>query len=190
LCHKTDAAGTGPAPAAPSCFSGQFTNADGSATACHPGGPGTVPHPVGQEWLLPGGHVAAAQQQPQFCADCHVTGGVQPACVACHTAGDPLQVTACASCHGTPPNGNAVPNRAGRHTLGAHQSFINQCQNCHQGVGSGTLQHFDRTGVSTPNLPAEVVPGGVVPFNFTYDPQTATCSNVACHGPETWYGGN
>lgn len=39
LCHNVSAAGAGPVPSAPSCFSAQFTNADGSATGCHPDGP-------------------------------------------------------------------------------------------------------------------------------------------------------
>lgn len=39
LCHRTEAPGPGPIPAAPSCFSAQFTNTGGSTTGCHPGGP-------------------------------------------------------------------------------------------------------------------------------------------------------
>lgn len=193
LCHKTDAPGTSPVATAPSCFSAQFTNADGSTTACHPGGPGTVPHPVGQEWLLPAGHVTAALQTPQFCSSCHIEGLVQPLCTSCHTAANPLQVSSgCTSCHAAPPNGNAAPNRAGGHAVPGHQNFIAMCQSCHQGVGSGTLQHFDRTGASTPNLPAEVVPNSAdVIFNFAWDAQTTTCSNVICHVPRSWYqGGN
>ncbi len=39
LCHQTSPGGASPLPAAPSCFTGQFTNAAGNTTGCHPGGP-------------------------------------------------------------------------------------------------------------------------------------------------------
>lgn len=39
LCHDVDNAGPSPLAPAPTCFAGQFTNADGSTTVCHPGGP-------------------------------------------------------------------------------------------------------------------------------------------------------
>lgn len=39
ICHDVDGPGTGPDPAAPSCFSASFTNALGVTASCHAGGP-------------------------------------------------------------------------------------------------------------------------------------------------------
>lgn len=40
ICHDFTQGRPTPDPAAPSCFSANFTNADGSTNECHPGGPG------------------------------------------------------------------------------------------------------------------------------------------------------
>ncbi|MHB8764299.1 MAG: CxxxxCH/CxxCH domain c-type cytochrome [Deferrisomatales bacterium] len=130
------------------------------------------------------------------CALCHgatlrgpAEGGVGPACVACHTGGSPLVVTACASCHNTPPNalapvGAGRPNREGAHLEhGALPRVAGNCGTCHYQVGSGTARHFD------PASPADVAflpqtynakTGGLPVRNAT-----GTCSNVSCHGGQT-----
>jgi len=76
LCHLTTGPGTGPQPSAPSCFSAGFTNADGSATLCHPGGPLTAPHPVDGSYSTPAAHGRAAKQDLVFCQRCHAAPGV------------------------------------------------------------------------------------------------------------------
>ena len=101
ICHKVDAAGAGPNPSAPSCFSASFTNGDGQNRSCHSAGPGSAPHVLGSTWLDPavGGsafHGIEAKLDLLFCQACHGTpgtidfnGGSAPtACsaAACHPA--------------------------------------------------------------------------------------------------------
>ncbi|UCD80843.1 MAG: hypothetical protein JSW26_05270, partial [Desulfobacterales bacterium] len=45
VCHNVTTDAPGSHPDAPSCFTANFTNSDGSATGCHAGGPGT-PHAI------------------------------------------------------------------------------------------------------------------------------------------------
>lgn len=66
------------------------------------------------------GHMTAGNKA-NACVLCHGAnldgvGGVGPACTMCHTAGSPLTLTNCTSCHGNPPNGSAYPNAAGKHS--------------------------------------------------------------------------
>ena len=101
ICHKVDAAGTGPNPSAPSCFSASFTNASGQARPCHSGGPGSAPHTLGATWSDPavGGsafHGTDAKVDLLYCQTCHGTpprgfaGGTggTTACTTCHTTAD------------------------------------------------------------------------------------------------------
>ncbi len=188
----------GPFPGAPSCYTVEFTNANGITSSCHPGGPGAF-HDVGQDWLLPSGHVAAAIANDPACFDCHTLtaagGGDDPACEDCHTAGDPLTVLNCTSCHNTPPDslvpqGANQPNLAGTHV--GHVDFTpttTDCSACHEGGGTGSLTHYDRVDQTTPNYPAEVVflplyeakTGGAT----SYDEAAQTCGNISCHGGQT-----
>jgi predicted CxxxxCH...CXXCH cytochrome family protein len=188
----------GPFPGAPSCFSPEFTNANGITTGCHAGGPGIF-HDVGQDWLLPAGHVAAALANSPPCFDCHsqtaAGGGTSPACQDCHTAGNPLTTANCASCHNVPPDslgpqGNFQPNLAGKHS--EHTSFTPataDCTACHRGGGTGSLSHYDRSDQTTPDYPAEVAflaaytakTGGAA----NYDDIDQTCGNISCHGGQT-----
>lgn len=195
-CHGLDFSGSGTIP---SCFS------------CHSSGPPFTPgapHAVGQNWLLPTGHVAAALANNPPCFDCHTQtdagGGINPVCQDCHTAGDPLTTTGCTSCHNTPPDslapqGANQPNLIGRH--GGHVGFTAttaNCSACHNNGGTGSLSHFDRIiDQTTPNYPAEVTfltlytakNGGAASYNATGQ----TCGNVSCHGGQTtpdWTSGN
>jgi predicted CxxxxCH...CXXCH cytochrome family protein len=130
ICHNTASAAAGPNPGAPSCFSANHQNADGSTTGCHPNGPGSVPHAL--PYTQGSVHGPEAKKSQRFCQTCHGTpgttafdGGVVPvACSAqtCHpdagahptnwqgtdgptshrTAGD--LVASCIICHNTTKN--------------------------------------------------------------------------------------
>ncbi len=135
------------------------------------------------------------------CSACHAaTGGVSPmttapTCVTCHTAGSPLTVTNCASCHGKPPTGAAFPNIAGKHAKhNALAGFTGACVDCHNGVDTGSTIHYNH-GNNRPGLNgARVAPGEVAFPGTTYNAKTGTaafnsttqtCSNVSCHGGQT-----
>ncbi|MEJ2038339.1 MAG: hypothetical protein P8X55_05320 [Desulfosarcinaceae bacterium] len=261
MCHQVTYQGRQPRNDAPSCFSSSFTNADGSTTACHPGGPVTahplpytdpldhgaaaredlsscVPchaspadagagenprfnvsvgdlengcedchaadtaHPTPQ-WTGPGGggH-AGAGQMDTACALCHGTGldgpeggGVGPACTDCHSAGSPLTLTGCTSCHNQPPDGLApaggqYPNREGAH--GVHDALAGvggNCSVCHQGAGSGTAAHFNGGGAATVSLSATY---NAQSGSAGYDGNSDVCASTRCHGgqptPNWWSG--
>ncbi|AMV73101.1 CxxxxCH/CxxCH domain-containing protein [Desulfuromonas carbonis] len=139
------------------------------------------------------------------CALCHganlegLPAGTGPSCSAgvCHVADPVVNSSGCVSCHATPPSsagvaGNVRPNRAGAHTShNALTGVTGSCAVCHNGVGYGTLAHFDMMEPADVAIPA--VAGGYMAQTggspvFTpngTDPSTGTCSNVSCHGGKT-----
>ena len=154
-------------------------------------GAGEAPHLVGQDWLLPGGHVADAAD---FCVDCHtLTGGGQaPACQDCHIQGDPRVMPNCTSCHSAPPDTDSIdlaarPDRLGAHIV--HDGFttsIENCSACHQDWETDRLTHYDRVDQITPNYPADVALASSFDSNSlgiaNYSTGGRTCSGVSCHG--------
>jgi predicted CxxxxCH...CXXCH cytochrome family protein len=114
---------------------------------------------------------------------CHgpsLTGVTQsgPSCSTCHVW--PLNLSNCATCHGTPPSGTAFPNIAGTHT--AHISLNPNivCATCHQGAGSGTTDHIN--GAADVILDAAFnAKSGAAAYNAT----SLACSNISCHGGQT-----
>ncbi len=128
------------------------------------------------------------------CGSCHAVTGTSPVsgaplCTSCHIT-DPRDVTNCTSCHSNPPSGSstAYPNVGGAHS--AHIALNGagtavSCSTCHNGLGSGTLSHYDRT------RPTRVSPASVA-FVTTYNAETGSsafdnssllrCTNVSCHG--------
>ncbi len=134
----------------------------------------------------PGGHMTAGNMA-NACALCHgvnLAGGVGPACSTCHTAGSPLTLTNCTSCHGIPPNGTAYPDSAGAHSV--HYGLISAitpsttdiCNTCHNGGGTRTANHdYGRTSVFVSFLSAYSAKSGAASF----DPTSNTCTNIACH---------
>lgn len=70
ICHNVIADAPGPHAKAPSCFSANFTNADGSATGCHTSGPG-APH--GIPFTSPELHGPEAKSDIAYCQQCHGT---------------------------------------------------------------------------------------------------------------------
>jgi len=135
------------------------------------------------------GNLAAA------CALCHganllgdAEGGVGRACSDCHTAGSPLALSNCTSCHNNPPDGNAPagssrPNRDGAHSVhDALPKVSGICVSCHSGAGTNTGLHFDA------NAPASIF--GLATYDaesgiFSYNSAVRQCSNVSCHGGQT-----
>ncbi len=174
-------------PGAPSCFSPNFTNANGIASACHPGGP-EIPHELGVNWLLPSGHVAGARANAAFCLGCHSAPpagqGISPLCADCHRSGDPLAVTGCRSCHNIPPNGaapagNGYPNRDGDH--GDHGEFA--CSTCHFGFGTASTSHWPAAPTTEPPADIRLDPNdGQISPSFTITQGAPTTCNGSCHG--------
>jgi len=132
---------------------------------------------------------------PANCGTCHSVTGTSPVsaaplCTTCHVA-SPLTALNCTSCHASPPNGVAPAGAVYANIPGAHGTHIAlnstgtpiSCNTCHNGLGTGTLNHYNRAK-------ARVAPGDVailatynaqtVPFSF--DNTALSCSNVSCHG--------
>jgi len=141
ICHKVDAAGTGPNPSAPSCFSASFTNASGQARPCHSGGPGSAPHALGSSWLDPavGGsafHGTDAKADLLFCQACHGTPprgfaggtGATTTCTSCHTT---------AEAHPTDWQGvRGISTASITHRTAGNRTAA--CGICHKVDGAGT----------------------------------------------------
>jgi predicted CxxxxCH...CXXCH cytochrome family protein len=192
ICHNVAAAGAGPNPSAPSCFSASFTNASGQARTCHSGGPGQASHAV--PFFDNTAHTQATTASfTSDCGNCHAVTGTSPVsgaplCTSCHIT-DPRDVTNCTSCHANPPSGasTAYPNVGGAHSkhiaLNGAGTPIS-CDTCHNGLGTGTLNHYNRAKT-------RLTPGDVA-FLTTYNAKTGassfdnsaalSCSNVSCHG--------
>ncbi len=158
ICHNVTAATpAGPNPAAPSCFSANFTNALGQARLCHAGGPGTIPHAL--PFADPSQHGSPAKADLSFCQECHgqpgtinFNGGLSVVpCSICHrpASAHPTdwqgqgtyshrnsgnRSAACAICHNVTAATPAGPNPAAPSCFSA--SFTNalaQTRNCHAG---------------------------------------------------------
>jgi len=119
--------------------------------------------------------------------NCHgadLNGGAGPACSTCHLNGSPLVLTGCTSCHGRPPSGTVSPNRSGAHNavtghFAAQVTLPDECSTCHNGAGSGTLNHDNGT-VDVAFLSAYSAKTGTAVRNAD-----GTCSKVSCHGGQT-----
>ena len=173
-CHQAN-------PGTPGCF---------NSTLCH--GSGGVAHPV--PYNDPTHYGVTAATFPAGCGACHAISAplVGPACQTCHVASSPLTALTCTSCHASPPNGGAPAGAPYPNAPGAHATHIAlniagtpiACDTCHNGLGSGTLNHYNRA--------KSRVPPGDVAFPTTYNAATGassfdnsaalSCSNVSCHG--------
>ena len=183
LCHRTSQ-GT------PGCF---------NSTLCH-GTPTGVAHAVPFNTAA---HFSVDNTTfTASCASCHAVTGTSPVsgaplCTTCHAAGSPLTATNCTSCHANPPSGatTAYPNVAGAHSKHLALASLGNtitCDTCHSGLGTNTLNHYNRA--------KSRVPPGDVAFLTTYNAKTGassfdnsaslSCSNVSCHGGVARSGGN
>ena len=175
-----------PAPAGttPGCF---------NSTLCHDGG-GGAPHAV--PYNDPTHYGVTAATFPAGCSACHDVSApsakVGPVCQTCHVAASPLTALTCTSCHAAPPNGGAPAGPAYPNVSGAHATHVAlngagtpiSCNTCHNGLGSGTLNHYNAAKSRT-------APGDAA-FPATYAAQSGasafdnsaalSCSNVSCHG--------
>ena len=175
-----------PAPAGtlPGCF---------NSTLCHDGGSG-APHPV--PFNDSAHFTETAATFPANCSACHDVSAPSvksgPVCQTCHVAESPLTSLNCTSCHANPPDSGAPAGTAYPNIEGAHAEHIAlngagtpiSCDTCHNGLGSGTLNHYNAAKSRTP-------PGDAA-FPATYAAQTGasafdnsaalSCSNVSCHG--------
>ncbi len=202
ICHAVTRTGTSTLPAAPSCFSADFSNSEHGVVGCHANGPGTAPHPVP---YLDTTHTTVTQAQfDGDCINCHSVTGTSPVaaaplCAVCHAVASPLALAtgagSCLSCHAGPsglpagPTGTAFPSLAGAHAK--HMALAGlACGNCHNGNGAGSLTHYTNANarVTPPAAP------GSVAFDATFNaktgvpsfaPATLTCSSVSCHGAQT-----
>jgi predicted CxxxxCH...CXXCH cytochrome family protein len=186
-CHRS-AAGT------PGCFNN---------TLCH--GAGGAPHPV--PFSNASHYGVDAATYASNCSGCHdvpaspPTSKVGPPCRTCHVASSPLTAGSCTSCHASPPDsgapaGAAYPNLAGTHAV--HLSLNGagspvSCVTCHNGLTSGTDNHYNRAN-NIPGENAQRIPPGDAAFPATYNaktgatsflPSALTCTNVSCHGGTT-----
>jgi predicted CxxxxCH...CXXCH cytochrome family protein len=178
-CHQS-AAGT------PGCFNN---------TLCHGAGGAAHPVPYNDNTHY---QVNTTEEFNASCVNCHdiTSTKVGPACQTCHVAASPLSAANCTSCHASPPNNpatTAYPNVAGAHN--AHLLLDTpsnpngtpvSCSTCHNGLTSGTDNHYARA--------KSRVPPGDVAFLSTYNAQSGassfvpnlfTCANVSCHGGTT-----
>ncbi len=175
-----------PAPAGtpPGCF---------NSTLCHSGG-GGAPHAV--PFNDPTHYGVTTATFPANCSACHDVSAPStktgPVCQTCHVAASPLTSLNCTSCHAGPPNSGAPAGAAYPNIAGAHATHIAlnsagtpiACDTCHNGLGAGTLNHYNRA--------KSRVPPGDVLFLATYNAQSGSssfdngaalsCSNVSCHG--------
>lgn len=188
ICHNViDNTTPGANPSAPSCFSASF-----QAQGCHANGPGQPNHAV--PFTTTTHTQATSSSFTADCGSCHAVTGASPVsgaplCTSCHIS-DPRGVTNCTSCHANPPSGvaTAYPNVGGAHS--AHIALNGagtpvSCSTCHNGLGSGTLSHYNRT------RPTRISPASVA-FVTTYNAKTGVsgfdntsllrCTNVGCHG--------
>jgi predicted CxxxxCH...CXXCH cytochrome family protein len=185
-----------PAPAgtAPGCFNG---------TMCHNQASHAVPFNTTVHYSVTSGTFTAN------CGTCHAVTGTSPVsgaplCTTCHIAGSPLTALNCTSCHANPPGGatTAYPNVAGAHATHIALSSAGtpiSCNTCHNGLGTNTLNHYNRAN-AIPGKSALRVPPGDVAFLATYNAKTGassfdnsaslSCSNVSCHGGVARSGGN
>ncbi|HSM00771.1 MAG TPA: hypothetical protein VK944_11680, partial [Candidatus Limnocylindria bacterium] len=159
ICHKTDGPGTGPDPNAPSCFSVSFNE-----ILCHSGDPGGVNHSVPFQEAT---HTSADQTSfDADCSACHAITGVPPSsvaplCTVCHQTGSPLISLNCTSCHGDPPSGATYPNVAGKHAVHDALPGMGVCNPCHNGLDTGTLEHYDRANARPGDDALRMPPGDI-----------------------------
>lgn len=146
--------------------------------------------PIGTPWYL---HCTVSPANFDACTHCHganLDGAGAAAgatgCTFCHLNRVPTTVMDCASCHSQPPNGTSYPNTAGVHASHGALNVAVVCDACHTGLGSITLDHFNRAKARTGSLQAGAVvfgalasTGGLAP---AYNATTQQCTNTYCHG--------
>ena len=189
ICHKADGPGAGPDPNAPSCFT-----VSSGGILCHSGGPGGVNHSVP---FTGANHTSVTSSNfAGNCGSCHIESGsatkIGPTCSVCHQTGSTLTSLNCTSCHGDPPSGATYPNVAGKHAVHGALPGVGICTPCHNGLDTGSLEHYNRANARSGKNALRVPPGDIA-FLATYSAKSGpasfnatsrTCSRVICHGGE------
>jgi len=167
---------------------------------CHVNGPSfTGIH--GVPFRTPEHFLATDNSFASVCSNCHGIDppsplATAPPCRTCHTAGSPLTFLNCSSCHSAPPGGAAYPNVVGTHpTHNGLAGVTGVCDSCHNGLGTGTLAHYNSANARPGKDALRVPPGDVAflsnfnaqpgPGSFDNDNTVLTCTNVSCHGGQT-----
>ena len=135
----------------------------------------------------------------QVCSQCHgadFAGGiVEESCLNCHT--QPNGPESCNTCHGVfsnpsriaPPTDLENNSETSIQTVGAHSKHLYDnslgnnvpCQSCHNVPQSlYDQEHLDGDDIAEINFKELAVSYGA--SNAAYDPSTAKCSNIYCHG--------
>jgi predicted CxxxxCH...CXXCH cytochrome family protein len=192
ICHDVTQGRTAPLAASPSCFSATFTNGAVQTRTCHASGSGVVPHIVPYN-----NHNATARSNFNYCLGCHQTaanaaGSKPPGCQNCHLASPVATPAGCTSCHAKPPAGNVYPDFAALHASHASLNVAENttltavCDQCHNGLGLGTLDHLNRARARTAAVQAGPVVFGALAatgsLTPTYTAAARTCDNTYCHG--------
>ncbi|QQR91779.1 MAG: CxxxxCH/CxxCH domain-containing protein [Myxococcales bacterium] len=86
---------------------------------------------------------------------------------------------ACSSCHLTPAGGQSASGMSGDHNKHIKDKRI-PCSDCHAQVVNQSLQIIDS------QLHIDGTKNVLMPKGGNYDPSTRRCSNLSCHGSETW----
>lgn len=190
-CHAVPFSG---APGGNPRFNAKIGSLLNGCEGCHNIGTAhpSSPPPDSAPWRGPVSH-RDASNLAAACALCHGAnldgnGGVGPACSNCHSAASPLSAPNCTSCHGAPPSGAVFPNISGNHRAHNALNLVSGvCSTCHDKAGIGSAEHFNQA-VNVAFSAAYNARSGAA----AYDPETAACTNVSCHGGLTtpaWRGG-
>jgi predicted CxxxxCH...CXXCH cytochrome family protein len=128
ICHDYTQGRTAPHSSAPSCYSADYTNSDGSTTGCHSDGPGTT-HEL--PFTDPADHGPEAKADLGACVSCHATPsdagpGDNPRFNL--AVGDLPQGCETSGCH-DPFTAHPVPLWAGAEAT-SHVSAGNQAEAC------------------------------------------------------------
>ena len=129
VCHNVESDAPGPHTDAPSCFTANFTNADGSATGCHSSGPG-APHAI--PFDDPALHGPEAKGDLAACQQCHGTPGTIQ--FDGGTASTGCSTNLCHPDAGAHPTGWQGTNDVTIDYLSTHRNALNQnttCNICH-----------------------------------------------------------
>ncbi len=195
ICHDVNLGRTPPNAAAPSCYSVDFTNSDGSATSCHAGGPNAA-HDL--PYTDPEDHGATAKSDLADCQTCHGTPGT-----TAFDGGSAFTDCSSADCH---PDAGAHPTRW-QGTNDITGAYISTHRNAASGIGTCGICHDVNQGRTPPNPSAPSCysssftnsdgsstgchPGGPVaahdmPYTDPHDHGPAARSDLAdcqtCHG--------
>jgi predicted CxxxxCH...CXXCH cytochrome family protein len=185
FCQQCHADPSGGGPGSNPRFNVPLGNLANGCEDCHQV---NTAHPVPLWAAAPPNSHKTAGNLAVACALCHganLQGGVGPACAICHTAGSPLDLVNCTSCHNDPPDsafpaGNSRPNRDGSHS--DHDllpKVTSVCITCHNGSGTDTINHFDGSEPSDVSaLPSYDAKTGTA----AYDSGSMSCTDVSCHG--------